>query len=211
MVFSDSESVDTAAQVDVLLVEDDPADAAFCNEMLEGDSMNRYAVTHVQSLADAASALRRKGPFTIMLLDLDLSDADGLESLECMRREDGDSAIVILSGLTGEDVAVQALRRGAQDYVCKDNLEKAALVRVITQALERKKVETRQRGEHLQHQISRQGPWPFCGCRRGPASWRRCECGRTCSRRCLPAHTYSPANNRRYGSLPAPRSRWNAP
>src|SRR5205085_4859545 len=94
-----------------------------------------FQLSHVTRLEDARAHLRNGGA-DVILLDLSLPDAQGLESLQQMRAAAPHLAIVVTTGLDDEDVAIQALREGAQDYLLKSQVDGALLDRSIRYAIE---------------------------------------------------------------------------
>ena len=84
--------------IKVLLVEDNPGDARLVREMLVEVSAGEYELTHVITLGDALDALKH-ACFDVMLLDLSLPDAHGLEAVNRVLNTVPTQAIVILSGI----------------------------------------------------------------------------------------------------------------
>jgi CheY-like chemotaxis protein len=116
----------------VLLVEDNSGDAELVRLALaEGSS--EFAVHHVERLGDALSHLS-SGDVDVVLLDLGLPDAAGMECVEKVRAAFPDLPIVVLSG---SFVGLEVVRSGVQDYVRKDELEPHALQRAIDYAIVR--------------------------------------------------------------------------
>src|ERR1700727_1541570 len=101
----------------LLLVEDSAADAALVQEML---STGHFSLQHVTSLA-AARYYIAQNPVTVVLLDLSLPDGSGLESFMSMIALAPDTPIIVLTG-SGDDIAVQAVGHGAQDYLHKSDV-----------------------------------------------------------------------------------------
>src|SRR5688572_20687205 len=101
-------------------------------------------ISHVDRVSAARTELHRK-PFDCVLLDLGLPDARGLEALQLVLTAAPDAAIVVLTGQEDEDMGVQALQEGAQDYLMKQGLDGEALARAIRYAVERKRVEATKR------------------------------------------------------------------
>ncbi len=117
----------------VLLVEDNAADADLVRDALaEGSS--GFAVHGVESLRDAFAYLASREA-DVVLLDLGLPDAAGMEGVDRLRAELPELPIVVLTGHSG--AAFEAVRSGAQDYVIKDDLEPRGLQRAIDYAIER--------------------------------------------------------------------------
>jgi diguanylate cyclase len=132
--------LDEAQTFPVLLVEDNRGDARLVQELLKEADNGRFAVSHVERLADARERLMETGVGCV-LLDLSLPDASRLEALMQLRAAAPDVPIVILSGLQDELLAVKAVQEGAQDYLVKGRVDGHAIGRSITYAVERKHAE----------------------------------------------------------------------
>ena len=126
----------------LLLVEDHLADAALLREMLSDVVPTDCELVHVPRLHDALLRLPNE-PFDAILLDLGLPDARGLEALQAVQRAAPNLPIVILSGLADEALALDAVRKGAQDYLLKDETDGIAVRRAVRLATERKRAELR--------------------------------------------------------------------
>jgi diguanylate cyclase (GGDEF)-like protein len=124
----------------VLIVEDDPDWAFLVGEVLGENSTMGFVATAVERVADARRALLGGG-VDCVLLDLSLPDAHDLEGLVELQEVAPDVPVVILSGLEDEEMAVRAVRNGAQDYLPKSNADAGRLARAIQYAIERKRVE----------------------------------------------------------------------
>ncbi|MBN2537071.1 PAS domain-containing protein [candidate division WOR-3 bacterium] len=126
--------------VRVLLVEDDPADALLVRERL-ADSADGISVVWVDTLGGAAARLA-EGGIDAILLDLGLGATRGLETLHRMREVTTDVPIVVLTGMGDRLAGVEAIRRGAQDYLAKDRADGEMLARSLRYAVERARSET---------------------------------------------------------------------
>jgi len=124
----------------VLLIEDNPGDARLLREMLKEVGSQNTRLTHVESMGEAESYLAEHAT-DIILLDLGLSDARGLEALRRAHHAAPRVPLVVLTGLDDEAQAVQALQEGAQDYLVKGRIETLGLVRAMRYAIERKSME----------------------------------------------------------------------
>lgn len=124
----------------ILLVEDNHADVDLIQETLADVTNPRYEWTHVGRLAQALERLT-DNHFDVVLLDLTLSDGQGLESLSPMLRQAPDVPIIVLTGTDNEALAIKALQMGAQDYLVKRWADEALLIRAIRYAIERKRAE----------------------------------------------------------------------
>lgn len=107
----------------ILLIEDDPADAELLQRLIRNSGIR--AVFHrVDCRADLIDAL--ENDWTVVLCDFTLPGWNGLQALELVRQRSGDIPFIFVSGSIGEDVAVRAIRAGADDYLLKDNLRRLA-------------------------------------------------------------------------------------
>jgi two-component system sensor histidine kinase UhpB len=125
----------------LLLLEDAPDDAELALQALAESGIVCDA-----EYADSGSAFERAfqpGRFDVVIADYNLLGYTGLEALAYVRRADALLPFILVSGALGEELAVDALRAGATDFVFKDNLLR--LPGVVTRALE----EVRLRRQHL--------------------------------------------------------------
>jgi two-component system cell cycle sensor histidine kinase/response regulator CckA len=120
----------------VLLVEDNPGDARLFTELVRDAGAGQWKLVQVDRLSAALDRLKRE-TFDVMLLDLSLPDADGLDTLIRAHTEAPKIPIVVLTGHDDEALAVRAVRAGAQDYLVKGRLDGDLLVRSIRYASER--------------------------------------------------------------------------
>jgi response regulator RpfG family c-di-GMP phosphodiesterase len=131
---------DVRSKTRVLLVEDDPGQARLLRVNLSTATGDRLEVRHVERLCEAFGQLDRSA-FDIVLLDLSLPDARGLDTLSRVREHAPNLPIVVLTGLDDDEVALRAVKAGAQDYLVKGQAGGALLVRAVRYAIERKRVE----------------------------------------------------------------------
>jgi PleD family two-component response regulator len=122
--------------IDVLLVEDNPADARFVRMALTGSTHSKFAVTESVRLADALRTLETRA-FDLILLDLGLPDSLGLATFSVLYARSRLVPIVVVSALADEATMLDAVRLGAQDYLIKGDFDAALLVRVLRHAMER--------------------------------------------------------------------------
>jgi serine phosphatase RsbU (regulator of sigma subunit) len=124
----------------LLLVEDDAADMVLVEELL-ADSGIRATLLWARSLAEAKERLRRDGVPGCILLDLHLSDAQGVEVVSQVLAVAPGAPIVVLTGLAEESAGLAAVAAGAQDYLIKGQAVPHAFGRAIRYAAQRKQVE----------------------------------------------------------------------
>lgn len=123
----------------ILLIEDSPADAFLLQESLA--QVDRPPkVFHVEKLCDALAYLSENRVDAI-LLDLALPDSEGLTTLERANSAADYLPIIVLTGLEDEAVAIEAVRKGAQDYLLKGQTGARQLMQTIQRAIERKRLE----------------------------------------------------------------------
>ncbi|RLA16594.1 MAG: GGDEF domain-containing response regulator [Gammaproteobacteria bacterium] len=132
----------------VLLVEDNSTDAYIIESILSDVPDVNYNVQHVQALSDAQDACKVKQP-DIILLDLSLSDAHGLATIEELKNAASDSPIVVLTGNKDAETINSAIQAGAQDLLQKGEYNAKFLGKTIHYAIERKQSELELK--HLAH------------------------------------------------------------
>jgi signal transduction histidine kinase/DNA-binding NarL/FixJ family response regulator len=127
--------------VRILLIEDNPADAAIIREMLDNVSGDAFEIHHAPRLADGLKQLADDGKTDVVLLDLSLPDSQGVDSFDRLLAVAPEVPIIVLSGLEDMGLALESVRNGAQDYLIKDEVDSDLLVRAIRYAIERKQIE----------------------------------------------------------------------
>jgi PAS domain S-box-containing protein len=125
----------------VLLVEDDPGDAFLLQSLLTQTEQVQFDLVCANRLAEGLKNLNDTA-FDIMLLDLSLPDSVGLTTINNVRAYTLDVPIIVLTGLDDEEIAMQAVQAGAQDYLTKRDLDVNMLTRAIRYAVERHRLQT---------------------------------------------------------------------
>jgi len=134
----------------VLLVEDDPDDVITVRRTLEnGVRLRGVKLETAERLSSAIQRLR-EGGLDAVLLDLDLPDSSGLDTLAAVLGADRETPVVVLTGLDDEEVATEALHGGAQDYLVKGEFQGGLLVRCLSHAAERRRAEQELRASQRQ-------------------------------------------------------------
>ena len=137
----------TGATVDLLLVEDNHNDARFVERLIrehqrtfrqtdQQSAIEVGEITHVDRLVDGLEQAQRDPPDAI-LLDLMLPDSRGLETVDRVVEHAPGVAIVVLTGRSDAEIGVDAIQRGAQDYLVKGTVTGELLFRTIRYSLER--------------------------------------------------------------------------
>lgn len=138
------------------MVEDNLAEARLLREVLNGVLFKRFHWVHVQRLGEAIAHLSGEAthsiqtsadsseahpielPFDVILLDLTLPDSAGLLSLDRLIGCAPHLPIVVLTNTNDDELAIAAVRHGAQDYLVKRQINADVLVRSLRYAIERK-------------------------------------------------------------------------
>ena len=123
----------------VLLIEDEPADAALVRRSLRAQTGGGLGLEHVTTLQAGIERLA-DGDVDAVLLDLNLPDSQGLDSVARVLEPDPAMPIVVFTAAGDEATALAALAAGAQDYLVKDELGSALLERSIRYAIERNRI-----------------------------------------------------------------------
>ncbi|MFT3695965.1 MAG: hybrid sensor histidine kinase/response regulator [Kofleriaceae bacterium] len=123
----------------LLLVEDDAATARLVGERLH-DVQELELVATVSTLAEAIASAATQHP-AIVFLDLGLPDSDGVETIAAFRDAHPRLPVVVLSNLDDVDVAMDAMRHGAQEYLVKGHVDTHTYARAARSAIERKRLQ----------------------------------------------------------------------
>ena len=144
----------------ILIVEDNPADADFIREMLPQAGPLNFQVESVPRLSGALVRLERKD-IDLVLMDLGLPDSQGLETFHALRKTAPGVPVIVLSGNDDQELAIAAVREGAQDYLVKGRIGGDLLVRAVRYALERERLVSELR-EALANVKTLSGLIPIC-------------------------------------------------
>lgn len=128
--------------IKVLLVEDNDVDAQLTHDLLSEWSIEEFQISRAKTLGEGLSLLSRER-FDAVLLDLSLPDAFGLPTVRQVHATSPTIPVVVLSGVSDQSLALQAVQQGAQDYLVKGQGHPELLVRAIIYAIERKRTEER--------------------------------------------------------------------
>ncbi len=125
--------------INVLLVEDNPGDARLIFEMLNKTGKITYTVKVAENLSSAVFCLTGN-QFDIIILDLNLPDSTGLSTLDLVLKNiNWNIPVLVLTGLDDDETGISAIEHGAEDYLIKNEVNSAQLIRSIRYAIERKK------------------------------------------------------------------------
>lgn len=125
--------------IHVLLIEDNEADAMLLTEILCENRHTRFVVTHAKRLTDGLEKMQIC-LFDVILLDLSLPDSQGLPTVIKALEWAPNIPIVVMTGMEDDEVAMQAVHHGAQDYFVKGYFDEHMMVRSLYYAIERKQL-----------------------------------------------------------------------
>ena len=126
--------------IKVLLIEDNPGDARLIREVLSDTDHLNFELKWVDQL-ETGIELITKDAFDVVLLDLSLPDSHGMETIIDFREQAPAIPIVVLTGLDDEQVALNAVQHGAQDYLIKGQVNSSVIMRSMRYAIERHRLQ----------------------------------------------------------------------
>lgn len=124
----------------VLIVEDTRLNIKMLQDMLQKASMMNFEYESVNSLNDTFSIIT-KNHYDAVLLDLNLPDSMGIDTLKAVKKKLSTVPIIIITGAYEENVGVKAIAHGAQDYLVKGKFDQYTLEKSINFSIERMKIE----------------------------------------------------------------------
>ncbi len=138
----------------ILLVEDNPGDIRLVRELLAADQSESFTLVTADR-QETALAILDNHDITAILLDIELPDSSGLNTLLKIHANAPGIPIVVLSSIADEGLAVRSVQQGAQDFLVKGYVDAHQLTRSLRYAIERKRTE--ERLNHLAHYDSLTG------------------------------------------------------
>ncbi|MBV5344796.1 MAG: response regulator, partial [Rhodoferax sp.] len=113
-----------------------PADARLIQQVLASTNGQPFRIEWVTRLSEALARLG-EGSFEVILLDLALPDAQGIAVFDQVHQAAPSSVILVLSAASNEEIARQAVQRGANDYLVKGHVDAHWLPRALRYLMER--------------------------------------------------------------------------
>lgn len=145
----------------ILVVEDNPSDSFLIEQMLLSSGLAVEKVYTAERLAEAIDLLNQN-PISLVLLDLSLPDSFGMNSFLKLKENFSHIPVIILTGLSDSEMALEAMKQGTQDYLVKGDFNVNFLVKSIQYSIERKKAEEKVRvSEEKYRQIFYKNPFPM--------------------------------------------------
>lgn len=126
--------------VHILLIEDNDEHVVFLRQLLATSNSGDFEM-HVAGNLELGLARLNDGGIHLVLLDLSLPDSDGLETFLRVMEAKPDLPVVVLSGLSDVDLAIEIVQLGAQDYLVKGHVDNHLLKRSLQYAIERKRIQ----------------------------------------------------------------------
>jgi len=148
--------------LNILLVEDNPDDRALVIRELSREFPDRH-FTHVSESKQLTSTLER-GPWDLVVTDYELHWSDGISILLAVKSRWPDCPVIMFTGSGNEEIAVQAMKAGLDDYVLKSPKHRARLSAAAVLALDRARQRRalREAETRYQHLFSRVPVGLFC-------------------------------------------------
>src|SRR5687768_6346575 len=141
----------------LLIVDDEPGSRYGIRKAL---SQYRFSIQEASTGKEALDKIQQLLP-DLVILDVNLPEMDGLSVLSQVRREDSVPLVIVITAYGSEKIAVEAMKRGAYDYVSKPyDIDELRLV--VSRALER--LQLKQENLQLKKELARRsGFGPILG------------------------------------------------
>lgn len=127
-------------EIRILMIEDDEEDAFILKKIIQKIPDCDFTLIHTTTLAEGRNKLKEEY-FDLIFLDLNLPDSNGIVTYYTIKNAYPVYPVIILTGLSDEDLALHAIKEGAMDYIPKSEVDRNNLKRIVYYAIERKKLE----------------------------------------------------------------------
>jgi len=129
---------DKNQNLNLLIIKDNIADVEFIKNLLKSEDSN-HRFKHVNSIKEAISTLSVSTSYDVILVDLELPDSQNkLSTFDKIHSTASGIPLIVLSNVKDDNLAVETVKRGAQDYLSKDEITAPVLQRSITYSINRK-------------------------------------------------------------------------
>jgi two-component system sensor histidine kinase UhpB len=153
--------MNASEKLSILIIEDNPSDSFLIEQMLSSSSLAIEKIFTSERLDEGIQLMQQRS-IDVVLSDLSLPDSFGIDTFLKIRRQFTHIPIIILTGLSDSEMALKALKKGAQDYLVKGEFNSSFLVKSILYSIERKKAEEKVLiSEEKYRQIFYQNPFPM--------------------------------------------------
>lgn len=137
----------------LLLIEDDDVDAMWFQRALKANRHTTYELTRAGTLREGLELLAKTPKPDVVVCDLGLPDTFQLQSFQAVTKSCPELPVIVLTGnISDEDLGIEAVKQGAQDYLVKGIVSPDGLLRAIEYAIERKR--TLLQKEHFVYLVS---------------------------------------------------------
>jgi pilus assembly protein CpaE len=137
-------------ELSVLLIEDEPDAARLIQHVLVKGGRNPVTVEWAGDLRTGLERLAERD-FQAVLLDLNLPDSEGFDTFACVRHKVPNQAVIVLTGQEDEEMALKAVRAGADEYLVKSEIRDRFLVQRIRYAVERNRLKGQESGKAVKN------------------------------------------------------------
>ena len=127
----------------ILLIEDDPSFAKLVEILLKESDLIRCEVVNKATLATGINELSSSSNYAAVLLDMNLPDSRGFETLDMLLAKHPDANVIVLTGFENQEMGIKAVTAGAQDFIIKHHSDGAALAKALRYSIERRNVMSR--------------------------------------------------------------------
>ena len=128
-------------RIKLLHVEDDDIDAYLMQELLlQNPDQYRYDITRRVSLGGALKCLNNE-EFDAVLLDMHLTDIEGIDNVKAIKEQNPDIPVIVLSGVDNDTYALETIDHGAQEFLVKGYCNSKVLQRCVQTSIRRKLIE----------------------------------------------------------------------
>lgn len=150
----------TTNDLELLLVEDNPADMFLLRQMLKSSSLKIKTIYETSRIDEACQLVNSKN-ISLALLDLSLPDSFGINTYLGIKATSKKIPVIILTGLKDAEMALQAIKEGAQDYLVKGEFNAHWLSKSIQYSMERmQSIEKIRESEEKYRQMFHRNPFP---------------------------------------------------
>lgn len=125
--------------MNLLIIDDNKADIVLIQKMLEKIGDDSLSFESASSFTEGLNYIKNI-KFDLVLLDLGLPESKGAETLGNMSKLLAEQAVIVLTGLSDEQIGIDAIKMGAQDFLCKETITAVLLKKSIRYAIERHKL-----------------------------------------------------------------------
>lgn len=125
-----------SGRLQLLLLEDSGSDACLIRQLLRRELSEKFTLTVKRTVNEAVSQLE-SGGWDLVVADLMVPDSSGINTFRTIQSHAGSVPIVVVSGTDDEELAIEAVRLGAQDYLVKGQINRQLLLRTLRFAVER--------------------------------------------------------------------------